>query len=287
MASIKSIYNRLGIQIYIFEAITSRIVLREILTVDRFTVLMINSGAVCMHVNSRKIHLFVNEVIVIPKRSLCEILIITNPFKISLLSFTSEFAFHNSTRWPHVGYFEFFVAKDATKIFLKDKEIGLLVDLLKIINSKVSRSNKHIFKKELLLLSFNLFLYELARSYYRSAWYENVKHTGNEKIAIHFLRLLELNCRKEHSVKFYADALNVTTGHLTKTIKQVIEITAKQCIENAIILEAKILLQNNDLTILHISEELKFANTSFFSTFFKKHTSLSPSEYRLQLNSHK
>ncbi|MEL1254067.1 helix-turn-helix domain-containing protein [Flavobacterium sp. DGU38] len=155
-----------------------------------------------------------------------------------------------------------------------------------MINNKVRSSNTPIFKKETLLLSFNLFLYELANAYHTSSWYSNVKHSSTEKLVIHFFKILEFNCRKEHSVKFYAHALNVSTGHLTKTIKKVTEITAKQCIENAIILEAKILLQNNDLTILHISEELKFANTSFFSTFFKSHTSLSPSEYRSRLSSH-
>jgi AraC family transcriptional activator of pobA len=284
LASLKSKYNPSGLQVYIFETFSSRIAFKESIILNRFTVLIINSGAVCLLINSKKIHLFINELIVIPKKSICEVLIMSNQLQICQLSFSSEFAFANSIRWPHIGYFEFFIAKNTSKIFLKNKEIGLLVDLLKLINSKVRSSNKNILKKETLLLSFNLFLYELAGTYYRSSWYDNVKHTGNEKIVIHFFRLLELHCRKEHSVKFYANILNVTVGHLTKTVKQVTEITAKQCIENAIILEAKILLQNNDLTILYISEELKFANTSFFSTFFKKHTSLSPSEYRLRLN---
>ena len=284
MVSLKSKDNPLGLQVYIFKTFSSRIDFKESLILNRFTVLIVNSGAVSLLINSKKIHLFINELIVIPKKSICEVLIMSNQLQICQLSFTSKFAFANSIRWPHIGYFEFFITQDAYKIFLKNKEIESLTDLLKLINSKSRNSNKNIIKKELLLLSFNLFLYELAGIYYRSSWYENVKPTGNEKIVLHFFRLLELNCRREHSVKFYANLLNISTGHLTKTVKQVTEITAKQCIENAIILEAKILLQNNDLTILYISEKLKFANTSFFSTFFKRHTSLSPSEYRSRLN---
>jgi len=286
LVSLKSRYNSSGLQVSIFETFSSRIAFKESFTLNRFTVLIINSGAVCLEINTKKIHLFIDELIVIPKRSSCEILIMSNPLKICLISFTSEFAADNSIRWPHIGYFEFFIAQDTTKIFLKNKESETLIDLLKLVNSKVKTSDKHIFKKETLLLSFNLFLYELARIYYKSSWRETVKHNGNEKIVIHFFRLLEINCKKEHSVKFYAKALNISAGHLNKTVKHVTQITAKQCIENAIILEAKILLQNNDFTILYISEELKFANTAFFSTFFKKHTLLSPSEYRLRLNSH-
>ena len=285
MASRKSKYYPLGLQVYIFETYTSRNAVMDLLIVDRFSVLIINAGALGIQINNRKIHLFINELIVIPKRSTCEILIMSSQIQICLLSFSSEFAFDNSIKWPHIGYFEYFTAQHVSKIFLKKKDMVPLVDLLKLVDGKAKSSNKHIYKKETLLLSFNLFLYELARAYYVSSWYSNVKHSSTEKLVIHFFRLLELNSRKQHSVKFYADALHVSSGHLTKIVKHVTEITAKQCIENAIILEAKILLQNNDLTILYISEELKFANTSFFSTFFKKHTALSPSEYRLRLNS--
>lgn len=285
LESRKSKYYPLGLQIYVFKTLSSRIAIMELLIVDRFSVLMINSGALGIQINNQKIHLFINEIIVIPKRSNCEILIMSSQLQICLLSFSSEFAFDNSTKWPHIGYFEYFTAQYVSKIFLKKKDITPLIDLLKLVDSKAKNSNKHIFKKEILLLSFNLFLYELARAYYISSWYSNVKHSSTEKLVIQFFRLLELNCRKQHSVKFYANTLHVSSGHLTKIVKHVTEITAKQCIENAIILEAKILLQNNDLTILYISEELQFANTSFFSTFFKKHTSLSPTEYRLRLNS--
>ena len=284
MSTRTSKYNPSGIQVCIFETYNSRIAFKELLIRDRFSVLIINSGALCIQINNRKIHLFINEMIVIPKSSTCEILIMSHQLKICLLSFTSEFAFENSIRWPHIGYFEYFISQYVYKIFLKNKDMRPLINLLKLIHSKAKSSHKHIFKKETLLLSFNLFLYELARAYYISSWYSNIRHSSTEKLVVHFFRLLELNCRKQHSVKFYADSLHVSTGHLTKIVKQVTEITAKQCIENAIILEAKILLQNIDLTILYISEELQFANTSFFSTFFKKYTSMSPSEYRIRLN---
>jgi len=274
----------LELHVYIFETFSSRITFKESILSNRFTVLIINSGAVCLLVNNVKIHLFINELIVIPKKSICEIVIMSHQLQISQLSFSSEFAFANSIRWPHIGYFTFFISQNISKIFLKNKEINSLIDVLIIINNKYKKTNINILEKQTLLLSFNLFLYELAEIYYRSSWLTKVKHTRSEKIIIDFFRLVELNCRKEHTVKFYADTLHISTGHLTKIVKEMTEITAKQCIENAIILEAKVLLQNNNLTILTISDELQFASTSFFSTFFKKQTSLSPSEYRSRLN---
>lgn len=253
---------------------------------DRFSILMVNSGSLFMEINNREVTVFENELVVIPIRSSCEILIMSNQLQICLLSFTVEFAFENSIRRPYIGYFEFFITKLSFKILLKNKEVVLIIDLFTLLNNKVLRSNAHIFKNEIILFSFNLLLYELAGIYHRSTRHISVKHTRKEKLLLQFFKILEVKCKQEHSVKFYADTLGVTRDHLSKTVKQVTEKTAKQFIEQAIVLEAKILLHNNNLTILDISEELQFSNSSFFSTFFKRHTSLSPSEYRLGLNFH-
>lgn len=281
----KSNYKTQGIGLCVFENLISRRVFKDLIPEQQSTVLIVNSGAAAISINSRTIHLFVNELIVIPKRSDCKIVMMSTGLSVSILSFTTEFAFENSIRWPHIGYFNFFTAQYVSKIFLKKKELKNLMDLLLVAGHRLELSNSQAFKKELVLLSFNLFLYELAGLYYRSSWLEKIKYSTAEKTAVHFFRLVELHCREQHSVSFYADALNISSGHLTKTIKQVTEITAKQCIENALVLEAKILLQNNDLTILNVSETLRFANTSFFSNFFKRHTQMSPSEYRLKLHS--
>lgn len=251
---------------------------------ERFSILMVNSGSLSMTINSNEVSVLENELLVIPIRSSCDILIQSGQLQICLLSFTSEFAFENSIRRPYIGYFEFFISKLSSKIFLKNKEVVLLINLLKLLNSKVLCSSTHFFKNEKILFSFNLLLYELAELYQKSAWQITIRHTRKEKLVLQFFKILEMNCKQEHSVKFYANTLGVTTDHLSKTVRQVTEKTAKKFIEQAIVLEAKILLHNNYLTILDISEELHFGNSSFFSTFFKRHTSLSPSDYRLRLN---
>lgn len=289
MENKNSKYHHIGLQVCIFENFTSKAAFSELLMPDCFSILIINSGSLSILVNNRTIDLSVNELIVIPKKSSCEILVMSDQLQICKLSFTSEFAFENSIRWPHIGYFqsfEFFITKSSTKIFLKDKDVVLLVDLLTLLNRKAFCSSTHIFKNEILLFSFNLLLYELADIYHRAFWYISVKHSREEKLVLDFFTVLEMNCRKQHSAKFYADTLGITRGHLTKTVKGITQKTAKQCIEHAIVLEAKKMLQNNELTILEITDELQFSNSSVFSNFFKKHTSQSPSEYRLGLNSH-
>jgi AraC family transcriptional activator of pobA len=277
-------YSPLGLVVHVYENISSNISLHQLFEENCFSILIVNSGSLSIQIKDVAIHLSENEIIVIPTRSFCEILNRSDKLQISLVSFSSAFIFKNSIRRPYVGYFEFFVIKVPAKVSLKSKDLALLVDLFKLIDNKRKNSDQHIFKNEVLLFSFNLLLYELANIYSKYSWSIKIRYTRKETIVMQFFRILEINCKTRHDVKFYADALFITTGHLTKTVKEVTEKTTKQCIEEALILEAKILLKNEDLTILHIMEELQFSNISFFSNFFKKYTSMSPSEYRLRLN---
>lgn len=284
MINKESKYSPLGLEVHIDEMVSSKISIHELVKGDCFSILIVNSGSLNIQIKYTKVYLCANELIVIPTRTSFEILYLSDQLRISLVSFPSAFLFKISIRRPPIGYFEFFIAKYPSKVSLDNKEAVLLVDLFKLLDSKRRSSEQHAFKNEVVLFSFNLLLYELAAIYSSYSWYLKVRHSRKEKLVMQFFRILEMNCRTQHSVKFYADALLITTGHLTKTVKEVTEKTTKQFIEEAIVFEAKILLQNNDLTILYIIEELKFCNVSFFSNFFKKYTSMSPSEYRLSLN---
>ena len=68
--------------------------------------------------------------------------------------------------------------------------------------------------------------------------------------------------------------------HLSNVIKELTGKSASQWIDDYVVLEAKTLLKSTNLTILQISEELHFANQSFFGKYFKQHTGLSPMRYR-------
>ncbi|WNW02394.1 AraC family transcriptional regulator [Tenacibaculum sp. HL-MS23] len=97
---------------------------------------------------------------------------------------------------------------------------------------------------------------------------------------IRFLDLLNENFKSERSVQFYADVLCITSGYLSKVLKEVSGKTANQLIDEAVILEAKLLLNNPILSISEIAENLQFSDQSFFGKFFKKHTGLSPTAFR-------
>lgn len=101
-----------------------------------------------------------------------------------------------------------------------------------------------------------------------------------EKVFRRFIGLVNEHSKRERTISFYADKLCLTPHYLSTVIREVSGQTVMQWINQAIILEAKVLLKHSDLLVFQISDELGFPNPSFFSKFFKRMTGMTPAEYQ-------
>lgn len=106
------------------------------------------------------------------------------------------------------------------------------------------------------------------------------KMSRQESIHTRFISLLFENYKAERTLGFYAEKLHLTPKYLSKTIKEFNDIPATEWIDEMVIMGAKALLKSSEYTVAQISEELNFANSSFFGTFFKKKTGMTPLQYR-------
>lgn len=95
-----------------------------------------------------------------------------------------------------------------------------------------------------------------------------------------FSTLLSAHFIRERKISFYAQNLNVTAKHLSQTLKELHGKTAGKMIGEMVCLEAKVLLQNREITITQITDYLNFSNPSFFGKFFKRETGMTPKQYR-------
>ena len=95
-----------------------------------------------------------------------------------------------------------------------------------------------------------------------------------------FNLLVENNYRTEHTVGFYAEALNKSPKTLANLFALYNHRSPLQVIQDRMLLEAKRLLFYTDKSAKEISFELGFDDAAYFSNFFKKHTSQSPTEFR-------
>lgn len=95
-----------------------------------------------------------------------------------------------------------------------------------------------------------------------------------------FLGLMDAHFLNHHSVAFYASKMRIHPNYLNSLVKKYTGITAKESIQNRIILETKYLLHSTDLSIKEISNKLGFNDPNYFTVFFKKSEKLSPIHYR-------
>ncbi len=106
------------------------------------------------------------------------------------------------------------------------------------------------------------------------------RHTRAEELFYRFILLVEKNYKECRLLTEYARELCVSTKHLSALVKDVSGRTAGSWIDSYVIMEAKRLLRFSRMPIQEISEELHFANQSFFGKYFRNNTGMSPSEYR-------
>lgn len=98
-----------------------------------------------------------------------------------------------------------------------------------------------------------------------------------------FKRSVEDNFIQKHKVSDYADLLFISANHLNEVIKSKIGSTAKEYIQDRIILEAKRLAHFGDLSAKEVSFELGFEDPSHFGKFFKNCTGQSFTAFREQI----
>lgn len=89
---------------------------------------------------------------------------------------------------------------------------------------------------------------------------------------------------EKQKVAEYADMLAVTPNHLNKCVKAVTGQSAHDVLSEMILLEAKVLLKQTNLSVSEIAYQTGRSEVSDFTRFFKTKTGMSPGEYRKMVN---
>ena len=129
-----------------------------------------------------------------------------------------------------------------------------------------------------MVLAIASFFYECGTKCYLPVLNSSQKPIG--RLTEKFLSLVQQHFKKERFLDFYATKLEVSTKHLSRTVKDATGSSAVDWIDRFVILEAKVLLKSTTMSIQQISDELNFNSQSFFGKYFKKHTGRSPKDFR-------
>lgn len=176
----------------------------------------------------------------------------------------SSFFFHPIIQLPD-GHFEIY--KEAFDLLAHAQELG--------------KKGNTILTDSLLEGIIPIFMKGCSSLVHKNEISEPVEESSNEsKIIQMFIGLVMQQYRREHRVSAYAEQLNVPLNRLCIIVKKHLHITALQLIDRMIILDAKFLLKSSKEQIKQIALVLGFQNNSFFTKYFRKHTGVSPVEYR-------
>lgn len=109
----------------------------------------------------------------------------------------------------------------------------------------------------------------------------NSPRSRNDAYFNRFMSLLAKHYMQHRSVGFYAAQMHLTPKYLTTIIRLTSGRPAVRWIDDYVVLEAKNLLKYSSMSIQEIAYCLNFPNQSFFGKYFKNHTGMPPSAYRM------
>jgi AraC-like DNA-binding protein len=95
-----------------------------------------------------------------------------------------------------------------------------------------------------------------------------------------FWTLINKHFISQKTVSWYADQLQVSITYLNLLCRKYLNVTAKQLIEQRVLLEAKQRLRFSGMSVKEIAYDLGFSDMPSFSNHFKKKSGFSPKEYQ-------
>ena len=121
--------------------------------------------------------------------------------------------------------------------------------------------------------------------YFCKAVYERYKSTEThltraQMITQKFEILVDKMYVDTKNVGDYADKLNITPNYLTTTVKKLTGKSAKDIIQERLLVESKSLLKFSGLDIGEIAYRLNFQEPTHFTRFFKKLSGTTPNKFR-------
>lgn len=191
--------------------------------------------------------------------------------------FTKDFITTNNTAPGKLG---FLVAPPTYVLQLSAAEAATIAASFRFLQHKYNTPN--VQRDNILKHLITSLLYEIGTLYDQGAPapVPAPATTRGRLLADAFRQLVQAHCVSARSVQFYAATLCITPKHLTELVKAVTGRTAHYWIAEAVVLEAKALLQNHALPVQQVAASLQFTDQFAFSRFFKKSTGLSPTAYR-------
>ena len=190
------------------------------------------------------------------------------------LMFSEEYG-HQLIDYAHIGL---------VRSFTKHPVVQLDAESLTRVKSYLDalgwmlRDTDNPFQKDGLQHMTRSLVYMLGKHFITN---EEQTLTSQDQQVEKFLQLARRHSGHERRIEFYAEQIGVSPHHLSDLVKEATGATAGWWLVQFSVLEAKMLLSTTKLTISQISDRMQFGDSATFGKFFRRHTGMTPSEFRL------
>lgn len=175
----------------------------------------------------------------------------------------------------------FFHMRKDFQVPISVNEAKRFLDFCRAIDFRTNNDDP-AFRRETILHLLRIYYWDFYVHFQKKTRKRNTPllNSNKESIAMKFAMLVFENRETHREVAYYADQLCISPLYLTKVIQEVNGRSARDMIADYTIIGIKALLRNADITIKDVVRQSGFSSQSSFSRFFRKHTGMSPLEYR-------
>lgn len=250
----------------------------ELFKLEDAAFLLCHRGSAWLTINLERFKMEAHTQSIILPRSMVELSEMSDDFSISYVTLSNTL-FREITMRFDPSFFAFIRKNPCVNLTrTQTKPIRSLLYIL--LNLYKEREN--IYQQEIarnLLQAFLLDVYDKTQR----CCVETIHPEGMSRqteLFKSFILLIQQHCRTQREVSFYAKELFITPRYLSGLVHQVTGKKAKAIIDHHALLEIKLLLRSTNLSLQEIAHQLAFPDQSFFGRYFKRHTGLSPHQYR-------
>ena len=250
--------------------------------IDFYAICICTAGDINIEVDNQEYHISKNKILVSAPTTIIRFSQVSSDFRMKLLFFDKAFLLKHIVNPFFIEQLGLFKNSTFTLVNSQDKQIEKLlklIDYLKEVTLRTTRFTADIIRT----IIFNLLL-EIADELALADQIATESSQESNNLFYKFTDLVQRHSNQYREVQYYADQLFISNKYLINIVKKASGKTPHEIIDESLLKEAYVLLGNPEKTISQISYEIGFNSVSAFGRFFKKYSTLSPSEYRKRQN---
>lgn len=251
----------------------------QIIKAYNYAILFCNNGYACIEIEFNRYYITKNTQVIITAGTYVQGIEVSEDFNCSYIYFKQ--AVYDEVTSRLEPSFTFFL-KEYPCVKLPERGVKKITLVMQIMDAYYHEKDNcyraEIFKNYIQSMLYDI--YDKTRTLFKIEKSENIGR--KEELFVKFINLVYKHSPEEREVSFYAGELHITARYLSAIVQSIAETSAKELIDKHSIRAIKVLLKSTNKSIQTISYELRFPDQSLFARYFKKHTGMTPLEYRVK-----